>query len=120
MSEYIKVCLFHETEKVVLAEHPIAVFVCLRHHFSDLLIREGLTQLPADLLDLGDCDFVALVVFKELEALNKLVLVVASEVLLRHQLAECAVVNPTSQTHEVFFLWLEAQASNRYLQLRLI
>merc|ERR1719161_94531 len=88
-----EVGLLHDPEELLLVHLTITVTICLVDHFLKLLISHPLSQLLGNTLKVLERDLARLIVVKEAESLQDLVLRIAVQDLVRHHLQELLVLN---------------------------
>merc|ERR1712039_336867 len=72
-----KVCLFHDPQELFLIDLTISIAVRLVDHLLELLVGHALTQLLGNALQVLEGDLAGLIVVKQTESLQDLVLRVA-------------------------------------------
>lgn len=78
-----EVGLLHDPEELLLIHHAIAVAICLLDHLLQLFCRHALTELLGHALQILQCNSTCLVIVKEAESLQDLVLRVSIKDLVR-------------------------------------
>merc|ERR1719335_1859998 len=81
-----QVGLLHDAEELFLVDFAITISVRLVDHLLELLVRHALTQLLRNALQVLEGDLASLIIVKETESLQDLILGIAVEDLVGHHL----------------------------------
>merc|ERR1739845_4858 len=112
-----EVCLLHDPQEFLLVDLAVAIPVCLVDHLLQLLISHPLAELLGDALEVPEGDLLGIVVIKELEGLEDLLLRITVEDLESHHLQElrvldgptAVVVHVTNHLGDLLLLRLETE-----------
>merc|ERR1719456_1925509 len=119
-----QVGLLHDTQELLLVHLTVTVAVRLIDHFLELFIGHALAKLLRDPLEILKRDLTSLVIVKETERLEDLVLWVPVQDLMGHHLQELRVLNSAASIiinigdHllNLLFLWLEAKCAHGHFE----
>merc|ERR1719337_261328 len=117
--------LLHDAEELLLIDLAIAIAISFVDHLLKLLISHSLSELLGHALQVLERDLAGLIVIKQPEGLEDLILGVAIQDLVRHHLEELFVLDGTTaivvdvRDHllNLFLLGLEAKSAHGNLEL---
>merc|ERR1712159_616404 len=117
--------LLHDAEELLLIDLAIAIAISFVDHLLKLLISHSLSKLLRHTLQVLERDLACLIVIKQPEGLEDLVLGVAIQDLVGHHLQELFVLDGTTaivvdvRDHllNLFLLGLEAKSAHGNLEL---
>merc|ERR1719498_265272 len=120
-----KICLLHDSKKLLFVHFAISITVCLVDHFLQLLVGHALAELLGDSLQVLERNLAGLVIVEQAESFQDLVFGIAVQDLMCHHLQELLVVNGAgaiivdicNHLLDLFLLGLKAKRTHGNLQL---
>merc|ERR1711933_205439 len=99
--------LLHDAKKLFFVDLPITISVCFIDHLLQFLIGHALAQLLCDALEVLERDFASLVIIKQAESFENLIL----------DRAAAIIIDIGNHLLNLFFLGFKAQGTHGYLKL---